>query len=198
MAKHVDKIYFAALFNFRSHVRDEVSTQLPILSASTPFEADGKRFMNSHDFAQVQVKLLERSLKLGFDIPDFLDASYGICTAVRDNMFVVDADGNLTKCYADLGSTTESIGTLDRGPEMNSNLAKWMDVDIPRDDECRDCRFLPTCLGGCSKQWHEGASKDVICTPLRYNADQMIKLYFERYTRHRDRKECDEIHQCLD
>ena len=54
---------------------------------------------------------------------------------------------------------------------------------MPRDEECAKCRFLPVCLGGCSKQWQEGADKSVICTPLRYNhVDRIrvdrIRLYF--------------------
>ena len=134
--------------------------------------------MTSEQFADTQIELLRRAAAWGFSTPDFLDASYGICTAVRNNTLVVDADGNLMKCYKDVGVSGEATGSLSTGPQANSNLLKWMDIQIPRDDECRECRFLPICLGGCSKQWHEGASKGVICTPLKYNAEDMIRHYF--------------------
>lgn len=167
MAEHISELYFAPLFNYRPTMKGQ------------PYQPDKKRFMTSEEFARVQLDLLKRATDWGFAAPDFLDVSYGICTAVRANTLVVDATGNLLKCYKDVGVSKEAIGTLESGPKPEGNLLKWMDIQIPRDDECRDCRFLPICLGGCSKQWQEGASKTVICTPLKFNADERIRLYFE-------------------
>jgi uncharacterized protein len=166
MAEHISQLYFAPLFNYKPNMQGQA------------YQPDGIRFMTSQEFATIQIDLLRRASKWGFTVPDFLDASYGICTAVRGNTLVIDASGNLLKCYKDVGVTTESIGTVETGPKPNQNLMKWMDIQIPRDEECRDCQFLPICLGGCSKQWQENASKDVICTPLKFNADEMIRLYF--------------------
>lgn len=167
MAAHIAELYFAPLFNYRPH-----------LGPGRAYLPDGKRFMTARDFAGVQIDLIERATARGFRVPDPLDASYGICTAVRANTLVVDAEANLLKCYKDVGEASEAIGTLDTGPRASANLLKWMDIAIPRDDECRTCTFLPICLGGCSKQWQEGASKEVICTPLRFNADARLRLHF--------------------
>jgi uncharacterized protein len=166
IAPHVAELYFAPLFNYRQAMPGQA------------YQSDGKRFMNSEQFAGTQIELLQRAAAWGFAAPDFLEVSYGICTAVRNNTLVVDADGNLMKCYKDVGVSEEATGSLSTGPQANRNLLKWMDIQIPRDDECRECRFLPICLGGCTKQWHEGASKGVICTPLKYNAEEMIRHYF--------------------
>jgi uncharacterized protein len=168
LAPHIAEIYFAPLFNYR-----------PAMTGPA-YQTDGKRFMNSKEFSNVQAELLSKALHLGFRIPDWLDVSYGICTAVRDNTLVVDSSGSLMKCYKDVGVAEEAIGTLQKGISPNVNLQKWMKAEIPRDDECRACGFLPVCLGGCSKQWHEAASKDVICTPLKFNSEKMIRLYFEQ------------------
>jgi uncharacterized protein len=182
MADHIAELYFAPLFNYRQAMRGQA------------YESDGKRFMTSEQFAGAQVDLLRRAARWGFATPDFLNVSYGVCTAVRNSTLVVDADGHLMKCYKDVGVADEAIGSLSTGPLANSNLLKWMDIQIPRDDECRECRFLPICLGGCTKQWHEGASKEVICSPLKFNAEEVIRLYFSNESpagpRSVERKQC--------
>jgi uncharacterized protein len=91
---------------------------------------------------------------------------------------VIDPRGNLLKCYKDVGQDAEAVGTLESGEADGPNLLKWMDIHIPRDDECRGCRFLPVCLGGCTKQWHEGAAKATICTPLKFNAEERVRLAY--------------------
>jgi uncharacterized protein len=166
MQSHIAQIYFAPLFNYRPHMTGQ------------PYATDGKRFMNARNFAEVQVQLLQKAAMAGFRIPDPLDVSYGVCTAVRESTLVVDASGSLVKCYKDVGVADQAIGTLAEGVTNGPMLQKWMDLPLPRDEECRACRFLPICLGGCSKQWQEQASKDVICTPLRYNSEEIIRLYF--------------------
>lgn len=182
LSDHIHELYFAPLFDYKPSTQVEGGTvSLPILeqSNSAAFRSDNKRFMTAEQFADVQVELTRSAISWGFRIPDLLNSSYGICTAVRDNMLVVDTNGNLIKCYMDLGVPSEAVGTIESGPKASDNLLKWLDVQIPRDDECRECTFLPLCLGGCSKQWHEHASKDVICTPLKYNAEKMLHMYVD-------------------
>lgn len=167
IAPLVASLYFAPLFNYKAGVPNR--KYLP----------DGKRFMSAEQFAEVQTELLRRAASWGFPLQDPLEASYGICTAVRDDTLVIDAEGQLFKCYKDVGVGEEAFASLDGSESQPSNLSKWMDLEIPRDQDCAECKFLPLCLGGCSKQWHEGASKDVICTPLKFNAADRLRLYFE-------------------
>jgi uncharacterized protein len=182
LSNHIHELYFAPLFDYKPSARVEGGVlSLPIFDQSTSalFRPDSKRFMTAKQFADIQVELTRSASSRGFRVPDLLNSSYGICTAVRDNMLVVDTNGNLIKCYMDLGVPSEAVGTIESGPKAGDNMLKWLDVQIPRDDECRECTFLPLCLGGCSKQWHEHASKDVICTPLKYNAKEMLRLYVD-------------------
>lgn len=166
MQPHIDNLYFAPLFNYKVGME------------SPAYETDGKRFASSEEFASMQIEILRKAQSYGFKTKDFLDVSYGICTAVRSNTLVVDTSGNLMKCYKDVGVSSEAIGNLLTGPQPSPNESKWLDIDLPRDEECRECKFMPVCLGGCTKQWHEGADKAVICTPLKYNFEDRIKLYF--------------------
>ncbi len=166
MQQHIDRLYCAPLFNYRAGM------------TSPAYQPDGKRFASSAEFAALQVSVLEKAHALGFRLDDFLDVSYGICTAVRGDTLLVDAQGHLLKCYKDCGVAEEAFGDLAGGVDRPENLRKWVDVDIPRDEECRACTFLPVCFGGCAKQWQEGADKSVICTPLKYNYEERLRLLF--------------------
>lgn len=170
MAPHVHELYFAPLFNYHATRSHE--------AGAFPYFPDGKRFFSARSFAAEQTALLAAAHAAGFRTPDPLEASYGICTAVRNNTFVIDADGNLMKCYKDVGQAEQAAGHVSTGMHKKQSLLQWMDIAVPRDEECRSCQFLPVCLGGCTKQWLEGAPKEVICTPLRFNWEQRFGLYF--------------------
>lgn len=164
VARSVSEIYFAPLFNYRPNMKE------------TPYRVDGRRFMGAREFAAVQADLLRHARERGFRTPDPLKASWGICTAVRENTIVVDAQGDLFKCYKDVGNARESYGRAGEAVALDVNRTKWLDIEVPRDAECRECQFLPVCFGGCTKQWQEGASKDVICTPLKFNWRERLPL----------------------
>ncbi|MEO0330963.1 MAG: radical SAM protein [Bacteroidota bacterium] len=160
----ITAIYFAPLFNYK------------VGMTTTPYQVDKKKFSTAEEFAQMQVQLLTKAKKLGFQLKDWLDASYGICTAVKEGTFVVDPDGALFKCYLDVGNKSEAFGDLEDTLSNRDNLSKWLNVELPRDEECASCKVMPVCLGGCTKQWHKGADKEVICSPLKYNIEERIKL----------------------
>jgi uncharacterized protein len=162
----IDSIYFAPLFDYR------------VGMCGPAYQVDEDRFASSEVFSKIEIRVLAKAYDLGFRVRDFLDVSYGICTAVRDGTVVVGPTGEMAKCYKDCGVPQESFGVIGEVIRNEDVLSKWLDVDVPRDGECAECRMLPICLGGCTKQWHEGASKDVICTPLLYNIEDRIRLYF--------------------
>jgi uncharacterized protein len=162
----ITAVYFAPLFNYRVGMPGKA------------YRPDGRRFATSAEFAAMQVRLLRQLHEAGFRTKDWLDVSYGICTAVRADTIVVDASAALLKCYKDVGNSPAAYGTLAAGANDPAKERQWLDVQIPRDDECRACKFLPVCLGGCTKQWQEGADKAVICTPLRFNYEERIRLSF--------------------
>lgn len=162
-------IYFAPLFDYKQDT-DRAS-----------FRSDERRFLSSEEFAQLQTPLLQRAAVLGFRIGDPLTASWSICTAVRDGSYVIGPRGEITKCYMDAGDQSETLGSVEAGIGDRPRYDEWLDVKIPRDDECAECPVLPICLGGCTKQWRKGADKSVICSPLRYNAQEVFANYFDSH-----------------
>jgi uncharacterized protein len=169
--RHLSYVYFAPLFNYH------VGMKVPA------YHSDGKRFATSSEFAALEIDAIEVAHARGFRTKDPLDAPYSVCTALRSDTIVVDPEGRLSKCYKDVGVEAEAFGDLTKGVTTPGNHELWVEERIDRDDECQQCQFLPVCLGGCAKQWHEEAEKKVICTPLKFNYEDRLRLYFRGQTR---------------
>ncbi len=70
----------------------------------------------------------------------------------------IDAAGNLQKCWEAVDKTAISFGTAHDWDPNNplvtasnpDNLTKFLNTANPvPDEECRECVWLPTCVGGC-------------------------------------------------
>lgn len=163
------EIYFSPLFQY---------VPVPRLhGGASQFGADERRFFSAEQFAHAETGLYRQAAELGFRLPELLDASFGVCTAVQNNALVLGPRGNIYKCYFDLNNEARRVGSLSAGVAPGPRLLEWMDHEIARDAECESCTFLPVCFGGCTKKWHTGASKSTICTPFRYNWSDLVQLY---------------------
>lgn len=162
----ISEIYFAPLFNYCTSKKKQ------------SFEPDSESYLTSEEFSKIQSSLMKKLVDKGFKIQNPLDFSYGICTAVQNNTILFDSVGNMHKCYMDVGNSSEIIGKLEEGPYLNNKLMQWLDYEFWQDVECKKCKFLPLCLGGCPKQNITKADKSVICTPLKYNYSDIFKLKF--------------------
>ena len=167
LAKRLEKIYFAPLFNYQQGAKESA------------FASDSRLYLSSAEFADEQVELVRAALDLGFKVDHPLDVDYGVCTALREATVVVNPDGSLAKCYLDAGDAAETFSHVTPGHEVSENRRKWRRSVFTSDAECRECTFAPVCLGGCTKQTLSGANKALVCTPLRFNAHRLLPLFLE-------------------
>lgn len=164
--RKITEIYFAPLFGFSR------------ASERRLFNHDDKKFLRMESFAQVEAKLYRLASESGLPLPNLFDEGFDICTAVRNNTYVLDPIGNIHRCYFHLGDSRKSYTTINGGMTRIDNLTEWLNIQVPRDEECKKCKLLPVCLGGCSVKWMNGASKEVICDSLRYNLRQMLHVFY--------------------
>lgn len=162
----VKEIYFAPLFNYKPHKTDP------------QFAPDERRFFDAKSFAAVEAELFACMKALGLPMPDLLHAPFSVCTAVRENAIVIGPSGNMYKCYFELDRMDRAVGDVRVGLKESAHLQAWLSHDIARDEECQGCKFLPVCFGGCTHKWQQRAPKDVICTRLRFNSEQVLPLMF--------------------
>jgi len=94
--------------------------------------------------AEAVVSLREAILSRGFKSAK---VSASLCMADVDDALVIHHDGGLYKCPALIGHKEYQAGDIWDGPLEVARVyavGHWQ-----RQAKCRQCRFLPLCLGGC-------------------------------------------------
>lgn len=77
----------------------------------------------------------------------------GTCVALRHQSFVLGPDGELYKCWNDVGRPTMVVGSINDEDTISHPILRAQyatGVDPYRDPECRTCAVLPICGGGCA------------------------------------------------
>ncbi len=92
----------------------------------------------------------------------------GICTCMDNNAFVIDPQGFLYKCWADVGIKNRSIGNLSEGINNYGIMSQFMVAsDKFADEKCLKCPYIPICDGSCNLyrvgMLEKGIPYDVCC-----------------------------------
>jgi uncharacterized protein len=140
---------------------------------------------SARDYAALEPELVQQAVRLGFHLSNepLRRAVSQFCGANARNAFVIDPDGNLLKCYQDLGSTTDkAVGKIGPNGEEEINapqrLMQWLRWDPFEVAACRKCRVLPLCMGGCvHKIVNGGMDVDKGCLKLRWNLEESLRIY---------------------
>ena len=101
----------------------------------------------------------------------------GYCGAEYNNNYVIDPKGNMYKCWTDIGIEKYVIGNLiDDKIETSTKLdtiRNYLLYDPTTDSECRECSFLPICMGGCPRKRRDNLVDR--CSEYKYTLDKYLK-----------------------
>lgn len=143
--------------------------------------------LSVRDYAAVEASLVRSAIHRGFRLGGrILSGSIKTyCSANSQNSFVVDPNCILHKCYHYFGQTEDhGIGHIgDDGAEAVTNphnLFKWLGWDPFEAQECRECKVLPLCMGGCSdKIMSSGFEVEPGCLTSRFSLNEIVQLWGE-------------------
>lgn len=133
--------------------------------------------------AQAVVALREAILARGYKSAK---TSAALCMADVHDSMVIHHDGGLYKCPALIGHQQFQAGDIWQGPQATERvyaLGHWQ-----RESRCRQCRFLPLCLGGCRYAAYQrnGSLDEVDCQYGYFEAALPGLLEQEQRYRHPD------------
>ncbi len=107
------------------------------------------------------------------------------CTAETRNGYVVGPEGELYKCWNDLGRKDRIVGTLDSITDWNMGLvAEYMVAASHLDsEECKRCLLFPVCNGGCAlvrrRNYLTGENRDH-CSHFKSHLKELLELHYEQ------------------
>lgn len=122
----------------------------------------------------------------GLDVGFFPELCVGGCGATVINYYVVGPEGELYKCWNDLGVKKQIVGYVDSDQIVNFNLlTKYLAGPTMMDDsECINCKLFPTCEGGCIWERHqnifEGKDFNYLCHTRKDSIDRTLELHYEK------------------
>ena len=94
------------------------------------------------------------------------------CGAYNSKSFVINWDGNIFKCWSDIGNKNYSLGNINMvNPALLEN--KRYDFNDIFKSECLECNILPICAGGCPHLFlKEGNRK---CSIYKYKLKEILE-----------------------
>ncbi len=146
---------------------------------------DEKFYYTEEEFAEFSIQFKLEALKRGFfnNLSEILPFRIqSVCNATVNNAFVVDADGDLYKCWDDIGNKSLKYGNIKNiesmlySDKMETLFLNYSGFEI---ENCKKCNILPICLGGCPKKIQNENKTE--CTSykygLRFMFDHILKNY---------------------
>ena len=118
-----------------------------------PKDIDNKYTLTANEYNKLKNQFINKCIDDGYDIN--YEAFYPIrinsnCGCDQINSVVIDPEGNIYKCWEEIGDMDACIGKI--GDESVSNLPScyfdYMLFDPTLDKECSGCKVLPICMGG--------------------------------------------------
>ncbi len=101
------------------------------------------------------------------------------CGADNTSSFVINYNGDLYKCWVDIGDKEKSIGNIQQIEQNthNSIFFDYLMFDSTSDNKCKDCEILPICMGGCPNE--RVSKKEPQCITEKYYLTDKLKAIGE-------------------
>jgi uncharacterized protein len=107
------------------------------------------------------------------------------CIARSMLSFVIGANGDIYKCYENIGNQGKRVGNIN-SEEFNSALySRWiMGADPLTDEKCIECKLLPVCHGACPmlRLENEMVGKEIYnpCHIMKDVEEKILTLHLEQ------------------
>lgn len=174
--EEVDKLYnfFTDRKKFGENVRIYFA-QVKKISDSCSISSH--QCFSNKEFSDLEMDLLNRINSGSHPTGTFNYPSSKIlsCSALQLHSFVIDPDGNLYKCWEEIGIAEKSVGNIFDGFKLNSRAVQWLNLRLP--DECSACKIRPICLSGCAYRRMENGNVPK-CEPITFSYKEILKRYY--------------------
>jgi len=142
--------------------------------------------LSSMEFNKYENEFIKLMVNYGYEKEDILKHKLPkrincVCGCDKFESYVINADGEMYKCWDDIGKSNSSIGNIkNNNIVLNKIYLDYIMFDPTTDLECIQCKYLPICMGGCAKLRTDKTKS--ICDIKKYNFNLKLintALYME-------------------
>ncbi len=107
------------------------------------------------------------------------------CGVNRINMYLIGCNGDIYRCYEDINIQEKRIGNVLTGiKDINNVIQKEvMESSGFEDEQCKECLFLYSCMGGCPKKriMNRKLNKQLnpVCTSIKNKPQEYLEAYYK-------------------
>ncbi len=136
------------------------------------------------DFAALELQFARLTQELGIKIYRYMTRPgrplASPCGVMKENNYTIDASGRLGKCWHYMGETQFSVGQVSGIVDKDQGSYHfWCDYNPFGDANCRMCKVLPLCVGGCpSLKMLPRMKAAETCSPEKYNLGEQLLFYY--------------------
>jgi uncharacterized protein len=149
------------------------------------YETKGCRDIICLDKVQIIDYFEELYRKHNLDISFSTKHCIGGCGATVVNYYVIGPQGELYKCWNDIGDEKAIVGYVDSDKIVNYELlTRYLAGPTMLDsEECKDCKLFPICDGGCIWARHKNIynkGKLELCSYRKDSMDKAFEIFYEQ------------------
>lgn len=140
--------------------------------------------MLTEEFSATNQAFCKNLNLMGFDAgrESFYPRFARACDANRANAFVLDPDGDMYKCWTEIGNKAASIGKIGdlarQNEEKGNREIQWLAWEPFEYPDCVKCKMLPICMGGCAHQAMFINSGRPECKEWKYGLEHYVRARF--------------------
>lgn len=106
------------------------------------------------------------------------------CAANRMNTFVLDPDGDMYKCWSEIGDKPARIGNIadfkQRAKDERMHEIRWLTWEPFEYADCVKCKMLPICMGGCGYRAMFVNKNRPDCAEWKYSLEHYVRARYHR------------------
>lgn len=149
-------------------------------------------FFTQREFSDFSIQIREKFDTNGFRYTlDYPVQIYNHCGVNKRHFTLIDGNGDLYRCWNDLGIRARATGHIDPAsldgqevPERGARMQQYMQYNPVNVESCKNCDVLPICVGGCySQKLRNGVECSVAeRADFKYNLEHVLKMFIKRNT----------------
>lgn len=139
---------------------------------------------STEQYAEVLLPLYGKVMEMGFSMNKmtvYPSLRFNYCCADYMNSYVIDVEGDIYKCWNDVGRPGNKCGNVkDKEIGISHKYLDWIQWNPLNVPKCRECNLLPICGGGCPSMALQQDDNSPVCDAVKYNLENVLRFTYNQ------------------